>query len=60
MSVSCDCGCCQVKVSASGRSPDQRNVAMSLSDLKTSVRRLPLPTLGCCTREGRRERKMLV
>ena len=53
MSVCCEC--CQVEVSAKGRSLVQRSPAdcglSLLYYLGTSGMRQPWPALGCCTRE---------
>ena len=47
--------CCQVKVSASGRSPVQRSLTdcgcVRVCDLETLAMRRPWPALGCCVRE---------
>ena len=51
MSVCCEC--CQVKVSATGRSLVQRSptdCGVSLCDQETSRIRRPWPALGCCVR----------
>ena len=53
--------CCQVGVSATGRSLVQRSPtdcgSVFVCDLEPSAMRRPWPTLGCCSSEKERERE---
>ena len=54
--------CCQVEVSATGRSLVQRSsteCGVSESDREASITRRPWPTRGCCTMEKKFSRNIL-
>jgi hypothetical protein len=57
ISFSCECLCCQVEVSATGRSLIQRSPTesgVSECDCEASKMMAPFPTKGCCATGGKK------